>query len=43
MAQRAPGAYIATVSQPERAFGFSFAAQVSGKPIEEQIDFLNKQ
>ena len=43
IAQRARGAYIATVSQPERAFGFSFAAQVSGKPTEEQVNFLNKQ
>jgi Reverse transcriptase (RNA-dependent DNA polymerase) len=43
IAQRARGAYIATVSQPERAFGYSFAAQVSGLPTAEQIEFLNKQ
>jgi hypothetical protein len=43
IAQRARGAYIATVSQPERAFGYSFAAQVSGSPTADQIDFLNKQ
>jgi hypothetical protein len=43
IAQRARGAYIATVSQPERAFGYSFGAQVSGEPTDEQIKFLNKQ
>jgi hypothetical protein len=41
--QRARRAYIATVSQLERAFGFFFAAQVTNTPTKEQIDFLNKQ
>jgi hypothetical protein len=43
IAQRARGAYIATVSQPERAFGYSFAAQVTGTPTDDQVKFLNKQ
>ena len=44
IAQRARGAYIATVSQPERAFGYSFAAQITNSTItDKQIDFLNKQ
>jgi len=43
IAQRARGAYIASVSQPEHAFGFSYAAQVTGEPTKEQISFLNKQ
>ena len=43
IAQRARGAYIATVSQPESAFGFSVAAQISGTPSDDQVKFLNKQ
>ena len=42
MAQRARGAYIATVCQPEAAFDLSFAAQVTN-PIEEDAKALNKR
>jgi hypothetical protein len=42
VAQRARGAYIATVSQPEAAFDLSFAAQVI-KPAGEDIKRLNKR
>jgi hypothetical protein len=42
IAQRARGAYIATVSQPEAAFDLSFAAQVI-QPGEDQIKQLNKR
>lgn len=43
VAQRARAAYIATVSQPEAAFDFSFAAQVTGTPTKEQINQLDKR
>jgi hypothetical protein len=39
--QRARGAYIATVCQPEAAFGLSSAAQVT-EPNEDDINKLNK-
>jgi hypothetical protein len=42
IAQRARGAYIATVCQPEAAFDLSFAAQVTN-PEEENIKLLNKR
>ena len=42
VAQRARGAYIATVSQPEAAFDLSFAAQVIN-PKEEDAKTLNKR
>jgi hypothetical protein len=42
IAQRARGAYIATVSQPEAAFDLSFAAQVIN-PKEENAKQLNKR
>jgi hypothetical protein len=42
VAQRARGAYIATVSQPEAAFDLSFAAQVIN-PKEEHAKQLNKR
>jgi hypothetical protein len=42
IAQRARGAYIATVSQPEAAFDLSFAAQTI-KPKEDDIKQLNKR
>lgn len=42
VAQRARGAYIATVSQPESAFDLSFAAQVVN-PKEEDAKLLNKR
>jgi hypothetical protein len=42
VAQRARGAYIATVSQPEAAFDLSFAAQTI-KPEEDDIKQLNKR
>ena len=42
VAQRARGAYIATVCQPEAAFDLSFAAQVTN-PIEEDARALNKR
>jgi hypothetical protein len=41
VAQRARGAYIATVCQPEAAFGLSSAAQVT-EPNEDDINKLNK-
>lgn len=41
IAQRARGAYIATVSQPEAAFDLSFAAQVVN-PKENDAKTLNK-
>jgi len=41
-AQRARGAYIATVCQPESAYDLSFAAQVVD-PQEENIKQLNKR
>jgi hypothetical protein len=41
VAQRARGAYIASVCQPEAAFALSFAAQVI-EPKEEDIKNLNK-
>ena len=42
VAQRARGAYIATVSQPEAAFDLSFAAQ-SVNPKEDDAKLLNKR
>jgi len=42
IAQRARGAYIATVCQPEAAFDLSFAAQVIN-PKEEHAKYLNKR
>ena len=42
MAQRARGAYIATVCQPESAFNLSFAAQVTDLQ-ETNIKQLNKR
>lgn len=42
IAQRARGAYIATVSQPEAAFDLSYAAQVVN-PKEEDAKTLNKR
>lgn len=43
VSQRARGAYVATVSQPEAAFDLSFAAQAVGPPTKEQIEQLNKR
>jgi hypothetical protein len=42
VAQRARGAYVATVCQPEAAFDLSFAAQVTD-PQKENINYLNKR
>ena len=42
VAQRARGAYIATVCQPESAYDLSFAAQVTD-PQEENVKQLNKR
>ena len=42
IAQRARGAYIATVSQPEAAFDLSFTAQVVN-PKENDAKALNKR
>lgn len=42
VAQRARGAYVATVSQPESAFDLFFAAQVVN-PKEEDAKLLNKR
>ena len=41
MVQRARGAYIATIYQPEAIFDLSFTAQVINL-IEEDIKVLNK-
>jgi hypothetical protein len=41
--QRARGAYVATVLQPEATFDLSFAAQAVGPPTKEQIEQLNKR
>jgi hypothetical protein len=41
VAQRARGAYIATVSQPETAFALSFAAQIT-EPTWDDAQFLNR-
>jgi hypothetical protein len=43
VAQRARGAYLATVTQPEAAFDLSFAAQTTGEITQKQIDLLNKR
>ena len=43
VAQRARGAYIASVCQPEATFDVSVAAQVSQEPTDEQIKALNKR
>jgi hypothetical protein len=42
IAQRARGAYIASISQPEAAFDLSFAAQVT-EPMEDDAKALNKR
>ncbi len=42
IAQRAQGAYIASVCQPEAAFDLSFAAQVIN-PIIDDAKALNKR
>ena len=42
IAQRARGAYIVTVSQPEAVFDLSFAAQIVN-PKEEDTKQLNKR
>ena len=42
VAQRARGAYLATMSQPEAAFDLSFAAQMTN-PDENDIKLLNKR
>lgn len=42
VSQRARGAYIATVSQPQAAFDLSFAAQVT-EPTWEDAQYLNKR
>lgn len=42
VAQRARGAYLATVSQPEAAFDLSFAAQMTN-PDKDAINLLNKR
>ena len=42
VAQRARGAYLATVSQPEAAFDLSFAAQTT-QPSDNDIKLLNKR
>ncbi len=41
VAQRARGAYIATVSQPQAAFALSYAAQII-EPIYEDAQYLNR-
>ena len=41
--QRARGAYLATVTQPEAAFDLSFAAQTTGDVTQKQIKLLNKR
>src|SRR5204863_8950935 len=42
VAQRARGAYIASVSQPEAAFDLSFAAQMTN-PSKDEVKLLNKR
>ncbi|RAL58471.1 hypothetical protein DID88_005175 [Monilinia fructigena] len=42
VAQRARGAYVATMSQPEASFDLSFAAQITS-PKEEDAKALNKR
>jgi len=42
IAQRARGAYIASMCQPEASFDLSFAAQITN-PGEQDIKFLNKR
>ena len=42
VSQRARGAYVATVSQPQAAFDLSYAAQVTN-PTWEDAQFLNKR
>ena len=41
VAQRARGAYIATVSQPQAAFALSYAAQIT-EPTYEDAQYLNR-
>ena len=41
VAQRARGAYIATVSQPQAAFALSYAAQIT-QPTCEDAEYLNR-
>lgn len=43
VAQRARGAYIATICQLEATFDLSFAAQISQNPSEEDVRLLNKR
>lgn len=43
VAQRARGAYVATVTQPEAAFDLSFAAQVTGEPTADDVKRLNRR
>jgi hypothetical protein len=43
VAQRARGAYIASVCQPEAAYDLSIAPQVSQEPTDDQIKALNKR
>ena len=43
VAQRARGAYIATVCQPEAAFNLSFAAQAAQEPSYNNAKALNKR
>lgn len=42
IAQRAKGAYIASMSQPETAFDLSFAAQTTN-PLKDDVNALNKR
>jgi hypothetical protein len=41
--QRAHGAYLATVTQPEAAFDLSFTTQTTGEVTQDQINLLNKR
>ncbi|KHJ30532.1 hypothetical protein EV44_g3546 [Erysiphe necator] len=43
IAQRARGAYIATLCQPEASFDLSFAAQTCQDPSDEDVKYLNKR
>ena len=42
IAQRARGAYIASVCAPSLSYGFSAAAQVLGEPKDQDVTFLNR-
>jgi len=39
--QRARGAYLATICQPEATFGYSVAAQTQTEPSDDDVDKLN--